>query len=378
MLAILPRAIRRARPAQRIHEVGTRFAATAWRRWFLDRHAEFWLRELGTGWSLDERRARVVDVIAETSDCRTIVLAPGRGWPGHLAGQYVPVELEVDGVRLRRCYSISSGSSSPGARRIAITVRRVDGGRVSTALHQLRRGDRVTLGDPAGAFVLDPAARKLLLVAGGSGVTPIIAMLRELASRSGASGGDQAGLDIVVVHGSRRADDAIFGDELASLATRVPWLRLHARRDDEVGRLDAAAFAALVPDLADRETFVCGPPGLINVVTAAAGAAGALHRVHLERFVAAPIASATSDATVQLVRAGVRVVASGPGPLLAQLERAGQRPAYGCRMGICNTCRCRKRSGTVEDVTTGAVSSEPDQDIRLCVSLARSDLELEL
>jgi ferredoxin-NADP reductase len=377
MLALLPRAIRRARPAQRIHDAGARLAATASRRWFLDRHTEFWLRELGTRWSFTERRARVVGVIDETADTRTLVLAPGRSWPGHRAGQYVPVELEVDGVRVRRCYSISSGSSAPGARRIAITVRRVPGGRASTALHQLRRGALVGLGTPAGDFVLGPGATRLLFVAGGSGVTPIMAMLRDLAAATTVASAGQA--DVVVVHAARGAHDAIFAAELASLATRFPWLQLHAWRDDQAGRLDAAALHARVPDLADREIFVCGPPGLIDLVGTAATAAGAHHRLHHERFVLATLATATrTAATIQLLRSGTDVIAEGPGPLLVQLERAGQRPAHGCRIGICNTCRCRKRSGTVEDLTTGAISSEPDQDIRLCVSLAHSDLALEL
>jgi ferredoxin-NADP reductase len=383
MFAMLPRAIPRARPAQRIHEVGRRIAVTASRRWFLDRHTEFWLRELGTRWSLTERHARVVDVIDETPDTRTLVLAPGRGWPGHRAGQYVPVEVEVDGARMRRCYSISSGGSLPGARRIAITVRRVPDGRVSTALHQLGRGALVGLGQPAGDFVLDTAAPKLLLIAGGSGITPIIAILRDLAARGAPPGRDTptadaaTPADVLVIHTSRTARDAIFGAELASLATRFPWLRLHARHDDQAGRLDAASLHHLAPDLADREIYVCGPPGLLDLVTSAATAAGALPRLHHERFLAPP-PPATAAATIQLLQSRTSVVATGAGPLLAQLERAGQRPAYGCRMGICNTCRCHKRSGTVEDLTTGAISSEPDQDIRLCVSVARSDLELDL
>ena len=116
---------------------------------------EFWLRELGTTWSFIAPRARVVDLIDETADTRTLVLDPGRRWPGHRAGQYVPIEIEVDGARVRRCYSISSGSTAPGARRIGITVRRVPGGRASTALHQLCRGAVVGLGTPAGDFVLD-------------------------------------------------------------------------------------------------------------------------------------------------------------------------------------------------------------------------------
>ena len=122
MLALVPRAIRHAHPVQRLHTEGSRIAATAWRRWFLDRHTDFWLREFGLSWLVAEPRARVLEVIDETSDTRTLVLAPGRRWPGHRAGQYVPIELEIDGVRVRRCYSISSGSSQPGARRIGIQV----------------------------------------------------------------------------------------------------------------------------------------------------------------------------------------------------------------------------------------------------------------
>ncbi|MBC7974238.1 MAG: iron-sulfur cluster-binding domain-containing protein, partial [Myxococcales bacterium] len=293
------------------------------------------------------------------------------------------------GVRVRRNYSISSGSSAPGARRIEITVRRVPGGRVSTALHRLRRGASVGLDLPAGDFVLDPDSDRRLLVAGGSGITPIRAMLRDLAAasdreaatardRAPASHSAPASAHVVVVHVARSAHDAIFAAELASLATRLPWLHVHAWRDDRGGRLDTAALHALVPDLADRETFVCGPPGLIDLVSTAASSVGAGHRVHHERFVVTAPATTIAAATIQLLRSDTTVVADGAGSLLVQLERAGQRPAHGCRMGICNTCRCRKRTGTVEDLTTGAVSSEPDQDIRLCVSVARSDLALDL
>jgi len=79
-----------------------------------------------------------------------------------------------------------------------------------------------------------------------------------------------------------------------------------------------------------------------------------------------------------LVRSGRTVTTERSETLLEQLERAGERPVHGCRMGICNTCVCRKASGVVEDIVTGAVSSEPDEDIRLCVSRARTDIELAL
>ena len=362
--------------------VATRFAETAWRRWFLDRHVEFWRNELGIPARM---RARIVEIIDETRDTRTFVLRPDRRWPGHRAGQYIPIDVEIDGVRSRRCYSISSGSSARGTRRISITIKRVSGGRVSTWFHDhVQRGDTIEIGPPAGEFVVEGPGdelathvpKRLLLVAGGSGITPVMAIVRDLATRCSLQ-------DVVVVHAARSNADAIFGRELADLATTEPGLRLVAHRSSVHGRLDAAMLARLVPDLARREIFVCGPPGLLDLVTEVAATAGL--SVHHERFVAAapvPHRAPTNDnatpAPVTIRLRGRSLAVGGTGPLLGELERAGVRPPYGCRMGICNTCRCHKQSGTVEDLLTGAVSSEPDQEIRLCVSIARSDLELAL
>ena len=351
----------------RIRDATTRLAGTAARRWFLDRQVEFWLGELGIARRM---RARVVDCVDETADTRTFVLQTDRRWPGHEAGQFIPVEVEIDGVRVHRCYSISSGPSRAGRTRIAITVKRVPGGRMSTWLHDhLRPDDTIDIGTPAGDFVVTTPA-PLLLVAGGSGITPVMAILRDLERRAALR-------DVVLVHAARSDADAIFHRELAALATSEPGFRLAAHRDDVHGRLDAAAIARLVPDLPRRAVYVCGPPGLLDLVTAVATEAGVT--VHHERFVAAPPAGPRGGAAPVTIRLrGREVAVDGSAPLLGELEQAGERPPHGCRMGICNTCRCRKQSGTVEDLRTGAISSAPDEEIRLCVSIARSDLELAL
>lgn len=382
MFAPLARTPRRARAFARFHHAGARFAASAWRHWFLDRHAEFWLGQLGSAWSASELRARVVEIVDETADTRTFVLAPNRHWPGHRAGQYVAIAVEIDGVRVRRSYSISSGASAPGDR-IAITVKRVSGGRVSTWLHdRLRPGDVIGLGRPKGDFVVPATAAPLLLVAGGSGITPVIAILRDLEARDALR-------DVVVVHSAREDADAIFGRDLAVMATQQAGLRLVAHRTGASGRLDAAALAALVPDLAAREVYVCGPAGLRELVRTIAG-----DRVHAEAFTAPRIAAPPEQLAPCTPTMGVapelpvtartaqlrdrRVSLVGAGTVLEQLERAGEQPAHGCRIGVCHTCRCTKQRGTVLDLTTGRISSEPDEEIRLCVSIARSDLELAL
>jgi|SoiMethySBSTD1v2_1073268.scaffolds.fasta_scaffold04337_9 stearoyl-CoA 9-desaturase NADPH oxidoreductase len=379
MIAIQTSAARAAASVPvRLRAAGRATVSTVARRFALDRQIEFWLREIDSSWSLRDLRARVVEVKDETHDVKTFVLAPNRRWPGHRAGQFVTVEVEVDGVRMTRCYSLSS---APGDRYCAITVKRVAEGRVSSWLHDhLRRGDGLAIGQPAGDFVVpSPTPDKLLLLSGGSGVTPLMSILRDLAARKALQ-------DVVFVHAARSARDVIFGAELEQQAARHPGLRVAVVLEDDAvlgGRIDAAKLFALVPDLEHRQTWLCGPPGMMNALSPIWISAGIPERLRVERFVPPALpapATGTSPAQVALtlLRSRRRIEIDGTGTLLDQLERAGERPAYGCRLGICNTCRCRKRAGIVENALTGAVSSEGEEDIRLCVSRARTDLELAL
>ena len=349
------------------------------------RQVDFWMREIAPVWSLTTLRARVVDVMAETHDVSTFVLAPNGLWPGHRAGQFVSVEVEVDGVRMERCYSLSS---APGDEHVTITVKRVPGGRVSSWMHDhVRRGDVLRLGMPAGEFVVpelhgELVPRKLLLLSGGSGVTPVMSILRDLAHRNAVG-------DVVFVHAARSKRDIVFERELAELATNHPGLRVAFFLDDEhrdrtrAGRLDSAKLRAAVPDLAERETMLCGPAAMMDALSPTWIDAGIAHRLKTERFSApprleVPAGAAPSRVKLALLRSGRTVTTERSETLLEQLERAGERPANGCRMGICNTCLCRKRTGVVENVVTGELSTEPDEDIRLCVSRARTEIELTL
>lgn len=350
-------------------------------RLFLHRQAEFWLRALDPVASLSEIRARVVDVVRETADARTFVLRPNRHWRGHHAGQWTRVEVEIDGVRTHRCYSISS---APGEPLVSITVKRVPGGRVSGWLHDhVRPGHVLGMSHAQGDFVLpaEPTPR-LLLLAGGSGITPMMSMLRALAARNGLR-------DVVLVHHARRLDDVIFHDAIEALATAHPGLRRVWCLDDDPrgkGGFDEERLAATVPDLAGREAFVCGPPALMARVEAMWRATGRGHQLHLERFTTpSPLPvdqlageTAARDVRVHLARSGRTLPLHTAGTLLDQLERAGERPPSGCRMGICRSCTCVKRAGTVRNALTGAISSAPDEPIQLCVSTPCTDVELSL
>lgn len=325
------------------------------------------LAQLHPTWSMSRIKARVLRVVAEASDTKTFVLRPNRNWPGFRAGQHLGVEVEIAGVRHQRRYSLSSAPRAE--REIAITVKRQPGGKVSNWLHDhLQVGGSIVLEPPAGSFGLpSPLPAGLLMLSAGSGITPLMAMLRALTSAG-------TPLDLAFVHVARRPDSAIFGGELARLAATHPGLRLHHHFSEEHGRFDPAALLQLVPDLGERTALLCGPASFMTTF-----------RPHfpgrlLEESFGVPQVGGggATECEIRCARSERLFTADGATPLLVAAEEAGLTPRYGCRMGICHTCSCVKRSGTVENVLTGEISSEPGERIQLCISRARTDLTLEL
>ena len=356
-----------------IAESPLRFFAS---RMKLDRPLEALVRTFAPTWSATETLAEVVELRRESPRATTVVLAPNSRWRGFEAGQFVPVTFEVNGVRTTRCYSLSE---APRGGRIAITVARHPQGKVSRHVNDLLAiGAVVTLGEAAGDLVLAPQPGPVLLVAGGSGITPMRAHVQALEERFALR-------DVVLVHDARTEEDLLFAREFRALAAREPGFRYLPRTTDgdTLGaRLDAARLADLVPDFAARTALVCGPGGFVAVIESAFSAAGVRRRLRSESFTPSanaviPSLEASEPAPVALLRSGVHFVAEGRTSLLVQAEAAGARPKSGCRMGICHSCTCTKRSGTVVNLLTGRVSSEPNEAVQLCVSAALGPVELE-
>ncbi|MES2581143.1 MAG: ferredoxin reductase [Pseudomonadota bacterium] len=323
--------------------------------------------------SLTQVRARVVRIVAETATTKTFVLQANALWAGAQAGQYVRVQLEINGRRVERAYSLSS---RPGSRRISFTVKRQDQGLVSNHLHAaVKVGDVLTISQAMGEFVLpDTLPTKMLLLSAGSGITPVMSMLRDLKAR-GYLG------DVVFVHVCRAPDDLIFATQLQALAADFPALRLVLHYDTNSGLFSPQVLALQVPDFAARATWMCGPAGFMDAISAYWDAQRLDVPLHSERFVGALLLPSTAPGTpvqVSFANGGATFTTSGTDPLLVQAERAGLTPKHGCRIGICRSCQCVKTSGTVENLQTGEVSSSPNELIRLCISTARSDVALAL
>jgi ferredoxin-NADP reductase len=291
-------------------------------------------------------RGRIISVQPETAESATLVVRPGRDWAGHRPGQYVRVGVDVDGVRLWRTYSLTHGPRRDGC--LSITVKAIPGGVVSH--HLVRRakpGQMIQLEQAEGEFVLpQPLPRKLLLVTAGSGITPVIGMLRNLFSRR-----RPLGADIKLVHVNQSESTAIFRDELRAHAT-AGHIELVERYDDRDGLLDVDDLDTLVPDLDDRLTYACGPAGLLDALEAHHAERGL--RLTTERF--RPVLIAPGEGGTVTFGDGREVEADGATPILDVAENAGVLMPSGCRMGICMGCVIPLRSGAVRDLRDGAVT----------------------
>ncbi|MEV4705292.1 ferredoxin reductase [Actinoplanes sp. NPDC049316] len=316
-------------------------------------------------------RARVEAVRPETADSATLLLKPGVGWATHVPGQYVRLGVDVDGVRLWRSYSLTSLAGRRDGR-ICVTVTAVPGGAVSTYLvRRARRGMLVHLDRPAGEFVLPgPLPAKTLFVTAGSGITPVMGMLRN--HLSGLS-------DVVVVHSARTREAAVFGGELRALAAHGR-IRLVERHTGADGRIKPADLDELVPDLFERHTWACGPNELLDDLTTHWADAGAENLLHVERFRPAVTVSGEGG-TVTFTRTGTVVETDGTVPLLDAGEAAGVLMPSGCRMGICFSCVLPLREGAVRDLRDGQLTvAEPGDSIpvQTCVSAAAGPCQIDL
>jgi ferredoxin-NADP reductase len=324
-----------------------------------------------------ECRAEVLAAERGTEESVTLTLRPNRAWRGFRAGQFVQLAVEIDGVRHQRCYS---PASADGRRpELEITVKRHPGGLVSNFLAERAvPGMVLGLSQAEGDFQLpEPRPDAVLLIGGGSGVTPLTAIVRTLL----AEGYDGS---IAMLHYAPDRAGAIYREELERLAGEHANFRLvrSYTRSPGAGELDGHFDPAHLPQsepcFAEAETFACGPPALLDAVRDT-WANGLKQRLHIESFVPPTLVPTgqPGDGAIRFLDSGLEVQDSGAS-LLEQAEEAGIPAQFGCRMGICHTCTRRKLAGTHQNLITGEVSSTPDEEIQLCVSAARGDLAVDL
>ena len=326
-------------------------------------------------WSTRELRGRIEEVRRETDRAATIVIKPGHRWPGHKPGQYVRIGIDIDGVRHWRAYSLTSDPYRADGL-ISITPKKVDEGKVSPYLvGEAKPGTIVSLSKIEGAFVLsDPPPASLLFVSAGSGVTPIMSMLRHLDHYDQLS-------DAVLLHSARRADEVIFGPELRALADKRAGFRLHEQVTGEHGRIGPADLERLCPDWREREVYISGPNDMLDAFTEHFEREADGARLHMERFqpkLGLGEHGAGEGGPIKFLASGREAQSDGKTPILVAGEEQGLDLPFGCREGICHTCVGELRSGRVRDLRNGEVYGQQGEVIRTCISAPEGPVEIDL
>lgn len=316
-------------------------------------------------------RGRIVAITPETRDAATITIRPGRDWQGHAPGQYIRVGVDVDGVRHWRAYSLTSDTSARDGL-ISITVKAMPDGLVSQHLvHHARPGTIVQIDQASGDFVLPQSVpAKVLFLTGGSGITPVMGMLRNH---------DFDGLDVVHAHSAPTADDVIFARELADAPTGV---RAIVRHTDDEGMFTPDQLDEVVPDWRERETWICGPTPMLDAFEEHYAAHGHTELLHVERF--RPSVVEAGEGGTASLRVGADTTTldlDGGTTILDAAEDAGVLMPSGCRMGICFGCVLPMTDGSVRDLRTGELTTttpdDPAVKVQTCISAVAGACTIE-
>ncbi|MGY4532876.1 ferredoxin-NADP reductase [Pseudomonas sp. TE3786] len=300
-------------------------------------------------------------------DMLALTLLPNGNWRGAAPGQHIQAYVEVAGVRLSRSYSLTALNADGS---LEIAIKRHPGGRLSNRLlDYLAIGDMLEIGEPFGELQWPQQAESVLLLAAGSGLTPLLGLLRD-ALQKGFSA------PVELLHYVRDAGQQAFAQELQALQQQYRNLRVRPMLSSQLGRFTAEHVQAS----AATEVLTCGPYGFVTAVREWWGSTAASRPLQAESF-SPPMASHTNNHSpllMRFARAQQEVLGDSASSLLQQAEAAGLRPAHGCRQGICASCTCLLLSGVVRDLRSGALLSEPGQAIRLCVSVPMGDVVVDI
>lgn len=343
-------------------------------------HPDEYLTHLHPMLTVEAVRGRVVDVIRETGAASTVLMRPNGAWSGFTPGQHVEFGVEVEGKRRVRVFSVSSSAERKDGM-FSVSVKAHPDGYVSQFLHagHLRPGTVVYLSPASGDFVLPKQVpAHMMLISGGSGITPVMSMLRTLADR-GHRG------RVTFLHYARSREDEMFSIELDALAELpfVDVIRVYTREPEAdaplTGRISLDHLERLGLDPRSTPTWVCGPAGLIQTVRDLYDELGAGDLLTAEYFKVPAVNLDAGEATgnVSFDASGVDAPNSGA-TILEQAEAAGLSPSYGCRMGVCNTCAVKKLHGAVRHVISGEVCADTDETIKVCVNVPVGDVAVDL
>lgn len=331
-------------------------------QWIREDFVDFILEKVNPMWTWKKAKAQVVSITAVASDFYQIRLLPNHHFkaPHFKAGQSVLVTVPIQGVMHQRSYSVMQIDAN-GVIQLGVKVQ----GRVSRAFSQLAVADIIEISQPQGGFYLEPKADGIVLIASGSGITAIYALLQQAIKQQLSH--------ITVMYFTR--DDA-FHDQLQEMIQQHSHVRyLHINTLQQSQHLTLSLLKEHIEDLERKQTYICGASGMMQAAKDIFNQLNAVDRLHMEFF--QPLVDDSQEAQpITFLRSQQEFEARTN--LLESAEQAGLRPSHGCRMGICNTCTCTKVSGSTKNILTGEIDHGNNTQIKLCVSQAISPVVINL
>ncbi len=335
--------------------------------WIREDFVDFMLAKVNPLWTMRRTMARIEDIQPIADDMIQLTLTPNNKFTAFKPGQFVMLTVRIDGVQHQRAYSLVS---SPNDQYLVLGIKQQ--GLVSGYLAtKARIGDVIEISPAMGEFVLKDTLQPILLIAAGSGITPMISLAKQALMQQDAL----VTRPVTLIYYSR---DPAFKAELEALANQHQHFNLHIIVDsqDQPAFFSESTLDELGIDAATHQTYVCAAPSLMKATRQIWQKNGWDKQLTQESFLPVTVSADAQAIPVNFRRSMQQFEARGN--LLASAEAAGLKPSFGCRMGICNTCVCTKASGAVRNQLTGEINDQNNVQIKLCISEAVTPVEIDL
>lgn len=337
----------------------------------IDQHAaNFWLQKFNSLWSLNQALGKIVQKENSAQNMVSLTIQFNRHFDVGQAGQHHPIFVSVNGTRYERSYSLTQLD----AQHVLLTVKKVDQGKVSSWLaEQSKVGDILEFGQPYGDMLLPEQAQAMVLLAAGSGITPMFSLLKALSKTN-----RMAQAPIKLLYWVREYADVAFKAHFEKLAEQYPnfTFQVFYTQEDDAGERLNVAHTALISNIENNVVYACGPSGFVAQAEQLFAHAQSFNS---EAFSMTPIESSDIGFVNVTLLKSKKVIAIPKGQsILTSLEQQNIKPTHGCRMGICNKCVCNKVEGSTKNMVNGSQNAEPGNVLKICVNSAQSDLVIDL
>jgi ferredoxin-NADP reductase len=329
----------------------------------------FWMQKFNPLWSVNQPLGKIVQKEQAAQDMLSLKIQVNRLFKFGEAGQHHPVYIVIKGIRYERSYSLTRLDQQ----HVLLNVKKVNAGKVSGWLaEQAKVGDVLEFGQPYGEMTLPQQASPLILLAAGSGITPMLSMLEALDRKAGFAA------PVTLWYWVSKNQDAAFTARFEDLAQKYPNFSYQVFATQEqpaAPRLDESYLTQLQA-IEQSTVYACGPSGFVAKAEQVFAAAKLFKS---EAFSMSQSDESESGFVNVTLTQSKKIVSIPKGQsILVSLEQQNIKPPHGCRMGICNKCSCNKVEGSIKNLVNGAQNTEPGNFIKICVNSAQTDLVIDL